>query len=123
LGVLYWCSIRDLHAFAHGPLYREGWVWWNTITGKHSHLAIYHEVYAVNHKHWETLYINFEPTGLGATSFLKKHHNKQEVGVTEDVWIRPLVDASRGRQRTMLGRMHRGTGEESDNYNSNAYEK
>jgi hypothetical protein len=72
LSVQYWRSIEHLHAFAHGPLHREGWEWWNRTLKEHPHLAIYHEVFAVDSKNWETIYTNCEPTGLGATSYLKK---------------------------------------------------
>jgi hypothetical protein len=117
----YWRSIEDLHAFAHGPLHREGWEWWNRTLKEHPHLAIYHEVFAVNSKNWETIYTNCEPTGLGATSYLKKG-DKLASAVAPDQWVSPLVDASRGQLRTMLGRMNQGTGAEHEKYGSDPYE-
>lgn len=107
LSVQYWRSMEDLHAFAHGPLHREGWEWWNRTVKQHPYLAIYHELYAVSGKHWETIYVNSEPSGLGATSYLKKG-GKMVEGVVAEEWISPLVDDSRGKMRTMMGRMARG---------------
>ena len=120
--IQYWRSIQDLHAFAHSPIHCETWAWWESITKTHKHLAICHEVYAASSKQWETVYVNCEPTGLGATTFLAKEHSDQK-GVEEDVWVSPLRDASTGRLRTMLGRMHRETGREHEMYAENAEEK
>jgi Domain of unknown function (DUF4188) len=107
--------------FAHGPLHREGWDWWNRTLHEHLHLGIYHEVFAVNSKNWETIYMNCEPTGLGATSYLKKD-DKLVSGAVADQWINPLVDASRGQLRAMLGRLNQGTGSENEKYGPDPYE-
>jgi hypothetical protein len=75
--------------FAHGPLHRTGWDWWNRTVKDHLHLAIYHEVYAVDSKSWEAIYTDCEPTGLGATSYLKKGDQLVN-GVVAEEWISPL---------------------------------
>jgi hypothetical protein len=121
LSISYWRSIEELHAFAQSPLHREAWAWWNRTLKEHDFIAIYHEVYAVDSQKWESIYINCQPTGLGATSYLKKG-DKLVTGVVADEWISPVVDASKGKLRTMLGRINRRTGSEHENYGKNPYE-
>ena len=60
----YFRTIEDLHAFAHGPLHRETWDWWNRVTKSYPHLSIMHEVYQSPKKHWENIYINSHPSGI-----------------------------------------------------------
>jgi hypothetical protein len=43
-------------------------------------------------------------------------------GVVADEWISPAVDASKGKLRTMLGRVNGGTGPEHEKYGQNPYE-
>jgi hypothetical protein len=122
--VQYWRSIEDLHAFAHGPLHRAGWDWWDRTVKHHPHLAIYHEVYAVDSKSWEAIYTNCEPTGLGATSYLRKRDKLVNwVAEEEEEWISPLVDARRGKLRTMMGRVGKEAGAENERCGSDPYEK
>jgi len=63
-----------------------------------------HEVFAVPERAgWEGIYMNYQPTGLGATT---RPVRDKETG--ETVWVNPIVDASRGVYRTSHGRMSRG---------------
>lgn len=52
--------------------------------------------------------MNFQPTGLGATSFLRRGEGEVEGGKVADEWIGPLVDARRGKVRSSAGRLGRG---------------
>lgn len=66
--------------------------------------------------------MNCEPTGLGATSYLKKG-DKLVNGVVAEKWISPLVNARKGKLRTMMGRMGSGTGAENEKYGLDPYEQ
>ena len=57
---------------------------------KVSHLGINHEIYAADPGQWENIYANFQPTGLGATTYLRRG-DKLQGGFLEDAWISPLV--------------------------------
>lgn len=61
----YFRTLEDVHAYAHSPLHREAWEWWNKITKSHPHLSIMHEVYQAPKDHWENIYINNHLTGIG----------------------------------------------------------
>lgn len=61
----YFRSVEDLHAYAHGPLHRRAWTWWNSITKSHPHLSIMHEVYHAPKKQWENIFVNNHLTGIG----------------------------------------------------------
>ncbi|KAL9101128.1 MAG: hypothetical protein Q9187_009277, partial [Circinaria calcarea] len=66
----YWKSMAHLHEFAQGPAHREGWDWFNRMTKSHPHLGMMHEVYAMPKGHWENIYKNFTPFGMGQTQHL-----------------------------------------------------
>jgi len=40
-----------MHAFAHSPLHREAWDYWNRIIKSHEFLGVHHEVYEAEAKH------------------------------------------------------------------------
>ena len=63
--ISYWKSIEHLHAFAHSPSHREGWAWWDEYRKHSSDIGIYHETYLSPAGHWETIYENCQPLGLG----------------------------------------------------------
>ena len=121
--ISYWRSIDDIHAFAHGPLHREAWQWWEKgiKQGKNAHLGINHEIYSADKGQWENIYVNFQPTGLGATTFLRRG-DKLEGGVVSDSWISPLFDASKGKLRTSAGRLGWAPAIQHDKYGPNVYE-
>lgn len=54
-----------MHRYAHSPLHREAWNWWNSITRTHPHLSISHEVYHAPKGCWENIYVNYHLTGIG----------------------------------------------------------
>lgn len=64
----YFRTLEDVHAYAHSPLHREAWEWWNQITKSHPHLSIMHEVYQAPKNHWENIFINNHLTGIGRSN-------------------------------------------------------
>lgn len=44
-------------------------------------------------------------------------------GVVAEKWISPLVNARKGKLRTMMGRMGSGTGAENEKYGLDPYEQ
>ena len=96
----YFRSLADVEAFAHGPVHREGWNWWSATIKEHRHLAICHEVYEAPHGAWESVYVNYHATGMGATV----HKVRDDEG--QEKWVRPLVHAERGPLSTHKGRTH-----------------
>ena len=70
---------------------------------EHGYVGIMHEVYEADRGRWESVYANFQPTLLGATTFVKKE-GRLEGGVVGEEWVSPLLDASRGQLRTSVGR-------------------
>ncbi|RJE23450.1 hypothetical protein PHISCL_04208 [Aspergillus sclerotialis] len=105
----YFRTIEDLHAYAHSPLHREAWNWWNSLTKSRPYLAINHEVYQSPKKHWENIYINCHPSGINA------------MVRTEEGWTRPIVDARRGGMRSQTGRMSRSAGDDNEKYGPEPY--
>jgi hypothetical protein len=101
--ISYWRSIDDVHAYAHTPLHREAWKWWESTLKKHNYMGIHHEVFEADRGMWESLYVNFQPTLLGATTFLKRG-GTLEAGAVADEWVSPLLEANRGFLRTSVGR-------------------
>ncbi|OAP58382.1 hypothetical protein AYL99_07472 [Fonsecaea erecta] len=104
--ISYWRSIEDIHEFAYGPTHREAWDWWNRTVAENDHIGINHEIFGVDQKQWEGIYINFQPTLLGATTYLRKG-DKFIGGKVDDQWINPLMDASKGKLRSSAGRLGR----------------
>ena len=70
-----------------------------------------HEVYEADRGMWESVYVNFQPTLLGNTTFLKRE-GKMAGGEVKEEWISPLLDASKGRLRTSNGRRDLGDSKE-----------
>lgn len=117
MGLSYWRSIEDIHAYAEGPTHMDTIKWWNSMMKNDpenmKHIGISHEIYEAPRSKWEAIAINFQPTRLGATSFLKKG-DKLIGGTVDDQWISPVVDA-RGKLWTSRGRLNW-----SSNVNSSA---
>lgn len=113
--VMFFKNVDGLHKFAHAPLHREGWDWWNKTESQHGHIGIWHEVFVAPKGHWETIYINSQPLGLGATTF----PIKTESGL---VWQNPLVDAKKGLLRSSRGRLAMGDGTENVKYGFDPYD-
>jgi hypothetical protein len=121
LNISYWRDLASVHAYAHSTLHREAWDYWNRTVKAHDFLGIHHEVYEADASHWENVYANFQPTGLGATSYLRRADGKVEAGQVSDEWVSPLLPANRGKLSTMSGRLGRGKGDENDKYGKNVY--
>lgn len=120
--ISYWRSIEDLHAYAHGPLHRQAWVWWEKTLKQHDFLGINHEIYEAEKGHWENVYVNFQPTGLGATTYLRRGDGSVEDGKVGDEWISPLVQANKGPLRSSTGRLGRSaTKYDADRPNEGVY--
>ncbi|KAJ9601947.1 hypothetical protein H2200_013506 [Cladophialophora chaetospira] len=102
----YWRSTEDIHNFTYGDLHKEAWDWWNKTLKENDHIGINHEVWEVSPKHYEAIYVNFQPTLFGATSYLRKG-DKMVGGTVEDQFISPLIDARRGKLRSSAGRLGR----------------
>ncbi|KAK4059366.1 hypothetical protein Trihar35433_10968 [Trichoderma harzianum] len=73
----YFRTYEGLHKWCHVPdgVHREAWSYWNKdIMGrgkaKEGRLfSIMHEVYQVPARKWESIFVNYHPTGLGATTY------------------------------------------------------
>ncbi|KAL2410877.1 Monooxygenase [Exophiala dermatitidis] len=111
----YWRSTEDIHKYAYSPLHREAWDWWNKTIKQNDHIGINHEIFEVDRKHWEAIYVNFQPTLLGATTYLRKG-DKMMGGTVDDQWISPLLDARRGKLRSSAGRLGRDPGQLYEKY-------
>ena len=48
----YWRSIEDLHAFAHAPLHRDAWMWFEKTIKAHGYMGVNHEIYEADRGHW-----------------------------------------------------------------------
>jgi hypothetical protein len=65
--ISYWRNIEGIHEFAHGPVHREIWDWWNRTEKEHPFISIMHEIYHANGRSGahENVYVNCRPTLLG----------------------------------------------------------
>ena len=106
MSLVYFDSVESLHRFSHGALHTEAMEWWHRTAKKHEHIGIMHEVYNSPANNWEAVYLNYHPTGLGAT-------RKQVTVDGEKVWMNPLVEA-KGQLRYSKGRMNRGFSEKQE---------
>ena len=68
----------------------------------------FHETFHSPAGHWESIRINLEPSGIGATVF---PYTTEE---GEQTWRTPMEDAMKGRLRTSQGRMLRTDGNDND---------
>ncbi|PBP26689.1 putative transcriptional regulator [Diplocarpon rosae] len=109
--ISYWRSLSDIHAFAYSSTHLEAWRWWNSKIKDLDHIGIMHEVYEADAGMWEGVYVNFQPTLLGNTTYLRKEGTLVGGEVGEE-WVSPLLDANRGRLRTSNGR--RGLGDQKE---------
>jgi hypothetical protein len=115
LEICYFRSNEGLQQFAHSPIHRDNWDWWNRNLKDHPHISIYHETYHVPKGHWESIHVNSHISGLNTTS----HKIIDEEG--KEKWTLPIVDASKGVLRTSGGRMNRSLGHEHDAYETDPY--
>ncbi|OHF04296.1 hypothetical protein CORC01_00635 [Colletotrichum orchidophilum] len=100
LNIYYFRDVEGLNKFAHDPIHRKGWDWYNSFKQQHSHIGIYHENFVTNAGQYETIYGNMKPLLLGAASV---ECQNEESGAK--VWVNTLVDANVGPLRGMMRRM------------------
>jgi hypothetical protein len=118
----YFRTYEGLHAFAHAPggVHREAWSYWNTQvmakgkTEESRMFSIMHETYQIPAGMWENIYVNYHPSGLGATTY------KVDVA-GQDKWASPLVDARKGLLRSSRGRMAVTAGNDNEIYGDDPY--
>lgn len=64
--LLYWDNHDALHHYANNGKHYQAMKWYNTrAKSKGFHIGVMHEVYDVPRQHWETIYVNMKPFGLG----------------------------------------------------------
>ncbi len=97
--ISYWRSLEDVLNFAHGPTHREVLKWWDRTLKVHDHIGVMHELYEAEKGLWESIYVNFQPTLLGRTTYLKRD-GKMVGGEVQDEWISPLVEANKAPLRS-----------------------
>ena len=120
--MVYFRTYEGLSIFAHAPggIHREAWSYWNNdIMGKGKSdegrlFSIQHEAYEIPAGHWENVYVNYQPTGLGATT-----HKIDVDG--QGSWASPLVDARKGLLRSSRGRMAASAGNDNEVYGDDPY--
>lgn len=117
LVTMYFRSPADVHAFAHAPVHRDGWNWWNKETKKGviPHLSISHELYDVPKGRWESVYANSHKTGLAGV------HVPVVNDDGETVWRGTTVDANRSKFRSSKGRLTRSDVVENQGYDPDVY--
>ncbi|KAL0259824.1 hypothetical protein SLS55_005564 [Diplodia seriata] len=125
--VMFFENVEGLHKFAHDPLHREAWNWWNKNLDKLKHISIWHEVFRCPAGNWEGIYVNSHPRGLGATTVpltLEKDNEALGVKAGEKVHCYPIVDARRGPLKTSAGRISSigSDAKEHEKYNDDPYE-
>lgn len=99
IATFYFKDVESIHKFAHEPLHREAWDWFNPK--KHSHIGIFHETFCVPAKAYETIYMNCHPVGMGRTS------TKIEIKDEEASWLNSLVNADVPALKTQYSRLQR----------------
>jgi Domain of unknown function (DUF4188) len=63
--VSYWKDLEHLAAFSRNTSHRASVQFVMTTKGKYPHLGLMHETYFAPKGHWENLYYNSQPIGLG----------------------------------------------------------
>ncbi|KAK7556955.1 hypothetical protein IWX49DRAFT_18743 [Phyllosticta citricarpa] len=126
MSVMFFENMEGLHKFAHDPLHREGWNWWNKDLAKFGHISIWHEAFHSPAGHWEGIYINSHPRGLAATTVpitLEKDSGDLKAGTK--AYLSPIVDARKGVLKTSAGRFSvlESKADEHDKYGKDPYER
>ena len=95
---MYFKNVESIHRFAHEPIHREAWDWYDMK--KHSHIGVFHETFCVPAKAWETVYVNCRPVGLGRLA-------EKVDGKEEERWMNSLVSADMPALKTQYARLSR----------------
>ncbi|KAL4884838.1 hypothetical protein BJY04DRAFT_214722 [Aspergillus karnatakaensis] len=99
--VFYLRDYESLHKFAHDELHMDTVRWWGQVVKKYPHIAIYHETYVVPEGHWENIYAQSHPTGMGGAMFPFRKSVKGEV---QEGWARGVIE-QKGVLRSASGRL------------------
>ncbi|MCJ1388490.1 hypothetical protein MMC18_001337 [Xylographa bjoerkii] len=103
----YWKDVDHLHAFARGDFHQAGWDWYNSITKKYPYIGVGHEMYSVPEGHWENIYCNLRPFGMGQTRYFD-YSKELLAGQDEDSrFVSPLITAKGATWKSMISRMGR----------------
>ena len=102
---MYFRSAEHVQAYATGLLHRQAVAWWTKHVAEYPHVGIFHELYHVPRRNWETLYAQMKPMLAGATQ-----HRVQNVGEERGAVIRNPLVLSKGVLKSSLGRMGRLSG-------------
>ncbi|KAH7079884.1 hypothetical protein BKA63DRAFT_229909 [Paraphoma chrysanthemicola] len=102
--IMYFENEEYVHAYAHGEMHTETMQWWHKNAAELKHVGIMHEIFNCKGTGWEGVYLNYQPTGLGATTkeVTRKDGRKE--------WVSPLVKA-KGKLLYSKGRMGRDFGD------------
>jgi fumagillin biosynthesis monooxygenase len=103
--IYYFRDIEGINKFAHDPIHRKGWDWFNNSGIKH--IGIFHEAFCALPKAYETLYVNSHPLLMGASN-VKCIDEK----TGEEAWVSTLVNANIATLRSQFGRMGRAVTEQ-----------
>lgn len=121
--IAYFRSAADLNRFAHDPVHRDGWDWYHQFVREsgHRHFGLFHETFVSRPGEWETIYMDCEPTLLGAGNVRVavidgEETDRQERGVSkgkgckeraseEELWVRPIVSADHPALKSQAKRM------------------
>jgi hypothetical protein len=70
--IQYWRSFEHLEAYARAPgrQHLPAWQWFNGKLGSNGDIGIWHETYLIEPGHYESVYNNMPPFGLGAAGKL-----------------------------------------------------
>ena len=70
--IQYWRSFEHLEAYARDPARQHlpAWQWFNKRLGSNGDIGIWHETYLIEPGHYESVYNNMPPYGLGAAGNL-----------------------------------------------------
>ena len=104
--MMYFRSLHACHEYAHGKMHTDTMLWWRENEHKMKHVGIMHEIFSAPKHAAEGIYVNYHPTGLGATF--------TEANVKgEKVWMSPLVEG-KGKLAYSKGRMGKPLDQEKE---------
>ncbi|OLN85830.1 hypothetical protein CCHL11_09923 [Colletotrichum chlorophyti] len=98
--VYYFRDVDGLHRFAHDPIHRKGWDWYNRTKEQYPWIGIFHETFVTGPQQYETIYANMKPTLLGAASL-----ECEDEQTKEKAWVNTLVSCDVGPLRSQMRRM------------------
>lgn len=103
MGIYYFRDMEGLNRFAHDPLHRQAWNWYNGQFVKkwgYSHIGIFHEAFWAPAGAYETIYINMPPVLMAGGNASVKNE-----ATGKDEWVRTVVDGSTPAWRNQYSRM------------------